>query len=387
MPAYRDMKTGTWTARFYKKNSAGKNVQINKRGFATKREALEYERVEKLKEVTSLTMPFSAFVEIYRSDMGSRLRENTWRIKDNVINDKLLPFFGNMPLCDIAPKDVIQWQNKMMTSLDNNGKPYSQTYLRVMHNQLSAILNHAVRFYDLRCNVAAKVGSMGKKQGGEMQFWTREEYMKFSEAIMDKPLSYYAFEVLYWCGIREGELFALTRSDFDLEKKTLSITKSLQRLSRRDILTPPKTDKGIRTIVMPDFLCEEMEEFFNSLYGLRDDDRLFPFTKSYMHNEMARGCKASGVKVIRIHDLRHSHISLLINMGFSAVAIGNRVGHESADITYRYAHMFPTEQTNMANRLNKERNDNYDTETNGQQKPLAEQTDLISDVPTGSGNA
>lgn len=100
---------------------------------------------------------------------------------------------------------------------------------------------------------------------------------------------------------------------------------------------------------------QEMEEYFNSLYGLRDTDRLFPFTKSYMHSEMLRGCKASGVKVIRIHDLRHSHISLLINMGFSAVAIGNRVGHESADITYRYAHMFPTEQTNMANRLNIER--------------------------------
>ena len=127
MPAYRDEKTGTWTVRFYKKNSAGKNVQINKRGFATKREALEYERVEKLKEETSLTMPFSAFVDIYRSDMGSRLRENTWRIKDNVINDKLMPFFGNMPLCDIAPKDVIRWQNQMMTSLDNTGKPYSQS--------------------------------------------------------------------------------------------------------------------------------------------------------------------------------------------------------------------------------------------------------------------
>ena len=365
MPAYRDNEKGTWTARFYKKNSSGKNVQNTKRGFPTKREAFEYERVEKLKEQTSLTMPFSAFVEIYRSDMGSRLRENTWRIKDTVINDKLLPYFGNMPLCEIAPKDVIRWQNKMMTSLDNTGKPYSQTYLRVMHNQLSAILNHAVRFYDLRCNVASKVGSMGKKNSGEMSFWTKEEYMKFSEAIMDKPMSFYTFEVLYWCGIREGELFALTRKDFDLEAKTVSVTKSLQRLRGRDIITPPKTEKSIRTIVMPDFLCEEMEEYFNSLYGLRDTDRLFPFTKSYMHSEMLRGCKASGVKVIRIHDLRHSHISLLINMGFSAVAIGNRVGHESADITYRYAHMFPTEQTNMANRLNIERSASDDEKDKG----------------------
>ena len=60
------------------------------------------------------------------------------------------------------------------------------------------------------------------------------------------------------------------------------------------------------------------------------------------------------VKRIRIHDLRHSHVSLLIEMGFSAVAIAERVGHESIDITYRYAHLFPTKQTEMANRLNSE---------------------------------
>ena len=67
---------------------------------------------------------------------------------------------------------------------------------------------------------------------------------------------------------------------------------------------------------------------------------------------MDRGTTKSGVKRIRIHDLRHSHVSLLISLGFSAVAIGDRVGHESVDITYRYAHMFPSEQTNMADKLN-----------------------------------
>lgn len=81
----------------------------------------------------------------------------------------------------------------------------------------------------------------------------------------------------------------------------------------------------------------------DTLYGVGDTDRVFPVTKSYLHKEMRRGCKATGVKVIRIHDLRHSHVSLLISLGFSAVAIGNRVGHESIDITLRYAHMFPTE--------------------------------------------
>ena len=86
-------------------------------------------------------------------------------------------------------------------------------------------------------------------------------------------------------------------------------------------------------------------------YGLKKKDRIFTVTKSYLHHEMDRGAKAAGVKRIRIHDLRHSHISLLIDMGFLAVAIADRVGHESIEITYRYAHLFPSKQKEMANRL------------------------------------
>ena len=104
---------------------------------------------------------------------------------------------------------------------------------------------------------------------------------------------------------------------------------------------------------MPDFLCQEMQEFFKMQYGLKNKDRIFTVTKSYLHHEMDRGAKAAGVKRIRIHDLRHSHISLLIDMGFSAVAIADRVGHESIEITYRYAHLFPSKQKEMANRLRK----------------------------------
>lgn len=123
----------------------------------------------------------------------------------------------------------------------------------------------------------------------------------------------------------------------------------------KDVITDPKTPKSNRTIVMPDFLAVEMEDFISSLYGIRDDDRIFTISKSYLHHEMDRGAKLAGVKKIRIHGLRHSHISLLINLGFSALAIGERVGHEAVDITYHYAHLFPTVQTDMAAQLETER--------------------------------
>ena len=105
---------------------------------------------------------------------------------------------------------------------------------------------------------------------------------------------------------------------------------------------------------MPETVANEMKDFINSIYGITPDDRLFPISKSYLHHEMDRGVKESGVKRIRVHDLRHSHVSLLINMGFSAVAIANRVGHESEKITYKYAHLFPSIQGEMAEALEEE---------------------------------
>ena len=190
-----------------------------------------------------------------------------------------------------------------------------------------------------------------------MLFWTKEEYQKFAYAMMDKPLSYYAFEMLYWCGIREGELLALTPADFDFEKATVKISKSYQRLHGEDVITSPKTKKSNRTIKMPKFLCDEIQDYLGMFYGIKKKDRIFTVTKSYLHHEMDRGAKEAGVKRIRIHDLRHSHISLLIDMGFSAVAIADRVGHESIEITYRYAHLFPSKQNEMVEKLELERSD------------------------------
>lgn len=106
---------------------------------------------------------------------------------------------------------------------------------------------------------------------------------------------------------------------------------------------------------MPEFLRDEMAEFIEMRDDVAPDERLFGFTKHFLVHEMDRGCKASGVKRIRIHDLRHSHVSLLINMGFTALAIADRMGHEATDITFRYAHLFPNVQDDMANELEEER--------------------------------
>lgn len=355
MAVYKEAKNNTWRVIYRYTDWTGERKQSQKRGFQTKREAQAWEREQLNKLGADLDMTFQNFVERYKEDRRNRIKDSTWESKDHIIRTKLLPYFGKLKMSNITPQQIIRWQNELINYRDKNGTPYSPVYLKTIQNQLSAIFNHAVRYYNLKENPCVKAGSMGKKKSREMLFWTKDEYLKFIDAMMDKPLSFYAFEMLYWCGIREGELLALTPADFDFEKRTVTISKTFQHTGGKDIVTPPKTEKSNRTITMPLFLADEIQEYLKMQYDIGLDDRLFPITKSYLYREMQRGCKDTGVKRIRIHDLRHSHISLLIDQGFSAVAIADRVGHESIDITYNYAHLFPSKQAEMADKLDMER--------------------------------
>lgn len=204
MSASKDTKRGTWKVYIRYKDWQGVGQVHTKRGFATKREALEYEREFLLKKSKDVNMGFPQFVEVYMEDMKPRLKLNTFLTKKHIMETKIIPYFEKKSLSEITATDVIQWQNQLLSMRDENGMPYAQTYLRTIQNQLSAIFNHACRFYGLTANPSKQAGKMGKAKGKEMLFWTKEEYLQFSEVMKDKPVSYYAFEVLYWTGIREG---------------------------------------------------------------------------------------------------------------------------------------------------------------------------------------
>ena len=355
MAVYKDnwngYKGGTWrvTCRF--KNWKGETERIDKRGFATKKEAQEFEREFMAKKRMDVNMSFEAYMDIYLSDVKPQLKKTTMATKENIIEHHIKPYFANKALSEITATDILQWQNEMLSERDEQGKGYSPTYLRTVQNQLSAALNHAVRYYGLSKNPCHANKRLGKSKGKEMLFWTKEEYLKFSEKMKCKPVSYYAFQMLYWTGIRCGELLALTRSDFDFDKRMLRINKNFQVVKGVEYVTTPKTEKSIRTIDMPEFLCEEMQDYFDSLYKLDENARIFPITKSYLHHEMNRGAKEAGVKRIRIHDLRHSSCALLIELGYSPIQIADRLGHESVAITERYSHLYPSVQKQMAQKL------------------------------------
>lgn len=352
MPAYKDSSKNTWTAKFKHKNWLGEVKWVTKRGFSTKREALQYERDFLARLSGNLDMTFADFVQVYLQDRTPRIKDSTADTKRNIIETKILPYFGAKRMRDISTNDVMHWQNALLAYRHpETGKPYSKSYLKTVHNQLTAIMNHAVKFYKLSENPARIVGNMGSEQGIQMKIWTLEQYLQFSELMMDEPVLYYYFQMLYWCGLREGEALALMPGDFDFKANTVSVTKTYHRAGSQDIITDPKTPKSNRTVEMPAFLATEIREYLDSIYDLKEDNRLFPLAKSTLYRQMEKAHTELGLPRIRVHDLRHSHVSLLINMGYSAVAIADRMGHESIDITYRYAHLFPHVQSQMANDL------------------------------------
>ena len=383
MPAYKDNNTGNWFVKFYYTDWQGNKQQKWKRGFATKKEALGFERDFLEKQSANPDMTFQNLYEIYMEDMAARLKQSTLLTKKTVLQTHILPFFGNKPINEIKASDVRRWQAKLMSSPNN----YSQTYLKKINTELNSIINYAKRFYDLNTNPCGKAGTIGKAKAEEMDYWTYDEYITFREGIKDKSLSYICFEVLYWTGMREGELLALSPADIDLDNKTISINRTYQRIDGKDVFTSPKTRKSKRKIPIPDFLCQELSDYIQSRYMLDADERLFPVTKSYLSHEMIRGCKNTGVKKIRIHDIRHSHASLLINQGCDALMLADRLGHEKVSTTLNtYSHLFPHKQQELVHSLESLQATDSPTPEPPSDNPLLEAAGITCEVPQTQDN-
>ena len=354
MAVLHDEDGARWKVQCHYRDAGGNARRTTKRGFDRRLDAEAWEDsfMRRVKGKAH-TMTLAAFVGVYEDDVRPGLRESTWQTKEHMLRSKVLPYLSEMRICDISDADVIRWHNELRKLTTSAGKPISGTDLRSIDSQLSAVLNHAVRHYGLKRNPVADVGRVGRKEAGEMLFWTREEYLSFADAVADKPVSHLAFEILYWCGLREGEMLALTAGDVDFGRGSIAVTKSLAKTADGWAAVPPKTSKSRRSVSVPQFLLDEISDHV-AANGIEPGMRLVPCTKHFLRHEMDRGTRAAGVKRIRVHDLRHSHVSLLLDLGLSPVAVAERMGHESIRVTYRYAHLFPARRDEIARKLNEQ---------------------------------
>lgn len=348
--AYKEKDTKKWTAQWFETNAKGEKKKRRKRGFDTKREALEFERQKKLSSVRSMDMKLSDFIEVYFEDKQNELKERTLKNKKYMMLQHVVPYFGEMMMNEISAGQIIQWQNEMQT------KGFSDAYLRMIQNQLTSLFTHATRIYDLPVNPCKKVKRMGSDDNRSFDFWTREEYQRFIQTMENEDKYYIIFEILFWTGCRIGELLALTRNDIDFERNRIHITKTYYRTGRQDVITEPKTKQSVRVIEIPEFLKQEIKDFVDHQYGLPGNERLFPIVQEAVQHKMKRHMEIAGVKKIRVHDLRHSHVAYLIHRGVEPLLIKERVGHKDIRITLNtYGHLYPNQQRKVADMLDNEK--------------------------------
>ena len=342
MPTFKDQKTGTWYCKFYYTDFTGIKKQKMKRGFTLQREAKEWERSFLEKIQGTPTMTFQSLYELYIEDISHRVKESTIASKKTVFVNRVLPYFKDKQINEITPADIRTWQNEQIK------QGFSDAYLRRIQNTVVTIFNYAMKYYNLPKNPCVLAGTMGKNTKS-IQFWTREQYNSVLEQVNDIRVRI-ALQLLFYGGMRLGELQALTLSDIDFSENKISITKTLQQNTH--VIGTTKTENSVRTIIMPEIIMAELKAYIAKLYDIQPNERIFPYSRSLITRGKDKAAAKANVPRIRVHDLRHSHVSLLIDMGFTPHLISERIGDTVQMVYSTYGHLYPTKHQEVADRLN-----------------------------------
>ena len=312
MPCYKDEKLGTWYCQFYYTDFTGVKKQKRKRGFKTRREALEWEREFQLKKSKNCDMTLSSFVDLYFADMKGRLRDSTIDNKRQIFDTKIIPYLGKRKMDEITAMDIREWQKTVKKAGEDTGLPYAETYLLTIHSQLNALFSYAQKMYQLPKNPCSIAGPMGSSVTEEMLIITKDQYDILRKHFRNEAYLL-AFDVLFWSGCREGEMLALQP--------------------------------------IPHWLAEEFRSYCSKLYGLTPDERVFYMTCTSLNKELTRCTRITSLPDIRVHDLRHSHASLCIELGYSALLVAKRLGDTVPVVMKTYAHLYPNKQAELVSKL------------------------------------
>lgn len=293
------------------------------------------------------TQSLGEFYYLYMSEAGVRLKTSTIECKQRIMAQYVLPYLGDVPLCKLTSKHIRAWQNRLIRDYS-----FSQGYLGLIDRHFASVLNYGKRMYDM-ISPFDKAGHIGCKNNGHMNIWSVDDFHDFigyfSNDIRLKSL----FETLYWGGLRIGEVLALTPNDILKNPKEIRVCKAMSLSHGVDFVSTPKTSKSNRQVSIPDFVYDDIQNCILS-HNIGKHDWIYAVSRTYVRKYLRRACDITGVPTIRIHDLRHSHVSLLISMGFSPVLIADRVGHEKVSTTLNtYAHLFPKQKVDLIRKLEK----------------------------------
>lgn len=349
MPVYKNEQRNSWYVSFYYTDWNGNRKKKKKEGLATKKDALAFERNFLEQTSNQCTMRFEAFVKIYLDNCQKRIKTSTYTTKSTIIKKHILPFFKTMRINEIKSVNICQWQSWLL----KNDKIKTQQYLHYINVQLSGIFNFARRYYGLTVNPVKQCETIGNTKSIPKIFWTLKEFNIFIDNIDKKDKLYVMFNLLFWTGIRRGELLALRPIDFDFRKNLMMIRRNLVYIKGKPQINTPKTNSSFRVINVPKFLMYMVKTYITA-ENITDEQILFDFIPKKILQAIKDYSKKAGLNPIKIHDFRHAHASLLIEQGFSPMIIAERLGHKDINTTLRiYAHLYPNKQRILAKELDK----------------------------------
>ena len=347
MPAYYDNKTKTWYTKFRYQDWMGKTHYTTRRGFPKKKDAQAFEADYKFKAQHDPNLTIDTLVTEYLKEYKLYRKASSYQTVKRTLEKKVLPSFGHMPAADIKPYHIKKWQNELQTS------GAAESSIRTYNVIFSTMLSWGMRYYGLESNpfdVTGKTGQKGRR--GDMDFWELEEFQKFDAALAagEEHIYRVMFNILFYSGCRIGELMALTPDDFDFEAGTINITKQYNDVA--DAVTTPKTEKSVRRVTLPPSIMAMVKELFDGLYEVPRPRPFGYMTRKGIDFILNRYAAIAGVHKIRIHDLRHSHASMLLNQHVNVAAISKRLGHSTPTTTLQvYAHVYKDEDSNIATML------------------------------------
>jgi len=339
MPAYKD--GDKWFAQFRYKDFDGKTKMKKKRGFATKRDALKWEKEHSsILNGSNTEMAMGTLCDLFLADRQSRVKPTTYANYEGYIENRIKPYFTQLAI-DVKPIDVRQWQNELTKDCTANS-------IHTYHDCLVSIFAFGMKYYGLKSNPAKETGNVRKVQTDEIKFWTYEQFKEFRQFIK-KEEDKITFDILYYSGMRIGELMGLKWDDIDFENNKIRIDENYVYVRGVGyIFQSPKTPKSRRNILMPQFCMEELKTL--SKRKIKGEKRVFYFItdKNSLLRKFQRIQAKANVPIITLHDLRHSHASLMINLNCSIALVSARLGHENITTTLKtYTHLFPTQEYDL----------------------------------------
>jgi len=364
MPVYYNADKKTWYAMFYAKDYKGVNKKYKKTGFKKKKEAQEYEYEFKKKISKSVNMSFNSLYELYFEDYKKRHKPTAINTVETFFRLHILPFFDNIEISKINSYMIREWQNKMLEKENEKGKPFSENSKSNIYAALKSMFNWAAKYQGLNENPCKNLGAFGsKKNRSEMKIWSVDDFNKFINLLEIKNKekdgkytdSIIIFKILFWTGLRIGEVLALTFDDINLKEKFIDVNKTISHINKKDYITTPKTLGSVRKVILPENLILDLELYFSKFekQKISKSKRIFNLKKSQLRYILEKCSIQAEVEKIRLHDFRHSHASYLLFIQADITAISKRLGHENLQTTINtYSHLYKDANKQLMKKLN-----------------------------------